>query len=51
VDSERMCGFMGQATIASTAITPRAGEEYMKIVCRRSADPSASHTADLESAQ
>jgi len=51
VDSVRMCGFMGQATIASTAIAPRAGEEYMKILCQRSVDPSASHTADLESAQ
>jgi hypothetical protein len=51
VESERMCGFMGQATIATTAITPRPGEEYMKIVCQHSVDPSASHTADLEPAQ
>ncbi len=48
VDSARMCGIMGQATIASTAIVPRPGEEYMKIVCQRSVDPSSSHRADLE---
>jgi hypothetical protein len=50
VDSVNACGFLGQATIASTAITPRPGEEYMKIVCQRSNNPAGSHTADLESA-
>lgn len=36
VANETQCGFMGQATVASTAVAPRAGEEYMKIVCQRS---------------
>jgi hypothetical protein len=35
VANEIACGFMGETTVAATAITPRAGEEYMKIVCQR----------------
>lgn len=34
VQNQMQCGFMGQATIAGTAIAPREGLEYMKIVCR-----------------
>jgi hypothetical protein len=37
VQSVQQCGLMGQATIAGVAIAPRAGQEYMKIVCRRRA--------------
>ncbi len=51
VDSASACGMIGQATIASTAIVPRPGEEYMKIVCQRSNNTLGSHTADLESAK
>jgi hypothetical protein len=47
VANERMCGFMGQATVAGTAIAPRPGEEYMKIVCARSGTVNARHTAEL----
>jgi hypothetical protein len=50
VENERMCGFFGQATVAGTAIAPRAGEEYMKIVCQRSAS-AASHTAGVSAAE
>jgi hypothetical protein len=35
VQNQFQCGFLGQATIARTAIAPREGQEYMKIVCRR----------------
>ncbi len=35
VENAQMCGFMGMTTIAGTAIAPRPGEEYMKIVCQR----------------
>lgn len=34
VQNQLQCGFMGQASIAATAIAPREGQEYMKIVCR-----------------
>jgi hypothetical protein len=37
VESPAQCGSLGQATVAATAIAPRMGQEYMKIVCRRSA--------------
>ncbi len=36
VQNEMQCGFLGQAVLAGTAITPRPGEEYMKVVCARS---------------
>lgn len=32
VANEMACGFMGETTVAAT---PRADEEYMKIVCQR----------------
>jgi hypothetical protein len=35
VESALQCGLMGQSTIAGTAIAPREGQEYLKIVCRR----------------
>lgn len=34
-DNEMMCALSGQATLAATAIAPRAGEEYVKIQCSR----------------
>jgi hypothetical protein len=37
VESAARCGRMSQATIAGVAIAPRPGQEYLKIVCRRSA--------------
>jgi hypothetical protein len=46
VKNELMCGLMGQTTVAGTAIAPRDGKEYMKIVCSR-----PSKTASLESAR
>ncbi len=41
VQNELMCGSMGMTTIAGTAIAPRPGEEYMKIVCQRSSQVAA----------
>ncbi len=35
VANERECLMFGEATVAATAIVPRAGEEYMKIICQR----------------
>jgi hypothetical protein len=35
VESELMCGKLGQAVLAGTAITPRAGIEYVKVACVR----------------
>jgi|SRR4051812_9012801 len=32
---ELMCGKLGQAVLAGTAIAPRAGLEYVKITCLR----------------
>jgi hypothetical protein len=40
VENQMMCGLMGQSTIATTAVAPRPGEEYLKIVCKRSESPS-----------
>lgn len=36
VKSELMCGLFGQTQLAQTAIAPRPGEEYVKILCSRS---------------
>ncbi|WP_159729549.1 hypothetical protein [Methylosinus sp. Ce-a6] len=36
VATQSQCGFLGQATIARTTLAPREGQEYLKIVCRRS---------------
>ncbi len=41
-----MCGFFGQATIAGTAIAPRPGEEYSKIVCVRSGAIDRAHVVE-----
>jgi hypothetical protein len=35
VANELMCGLYGQTTLASTAVAPRAGEEYVKVICKR----------------
>jgi hypothetical protein len=35
VESELMCGKMGQAVLAGTAISPREGLEYVKVDCLR----------------
>jgi hypothetical protein len=35
VESELMCGKLGQAVLAGTAIAPREGIEYVKISCVR----------------
>jgi hypothetical protein len=36
VQNELLCGLMGQTTLAGTAIAPREGREYLKVVCSRS---------------
>jgi len=38
VSNEMMCGFHGQAFLASTSLPPRAGREYMKVQCIRSSE-------------
>jgi hypothetical protein len=35
VANELMCGRMGQAVLAATALAPREGQEYVKISCMR----------------
>jgi hypothetical protein len=35
VSNEMMCGLFGQTMLATTAVKPRPGEEYLKIVCTR----------------
>ncbi|MEA2760489.1 MAG: hypothetical protein QOH65_3245 [Methylobacteriaceae bacterium] len=35
VENELMCGKLGQAVLAGTAIAPREGLEYVKITCVR----------------
>jgi hypothetical protein len=35
VENELMCGKLGQAVLAGTAIAPREGLEYLKIACVR----------------
>jgi hypothetical protein len=35
VANELMCGKMGQAVLAGTALAPREGAEYVKISCVR----------------
>ncbi len=34
-ENEMRCGFLGQTTLAATAVKPREGQEYVKIVCQR----------------
>jgi hypothetical protein len=48
VTNEMMCAFMGQTTIAATAIVPREGEEYLKIMCVRT---GTQHTTAEQEAQ
>jgi hypothetical protein len=43
VENELMCGKMGQALLAGTAIAPRDGIEYVKVTCVR--DHSTQSTA------
>jgi hypothetical protein len=45
VENELMCGKLGQAVLAGTAIAPREGLEYVKITCARenSAPSTTSH--------
>jgi hypothetical protein len=43
VANEMMCAFMGQATLAATALRPREGEEYVKVLCTRSGRGSTAH--------
>jgi hypothetical protein len=35
VENELMCGKLGQAVLAGTALAPRDGLEYAKIACAR----------------
>lgn len=41
VANELMCGKLGQAVLAGTAIAPREGVEYVKISCIRERGDSA----------
>jgi hypothetical protein len=43
VENELMCGKLGQALLAGTAIAPRDGIEYVKVTCVR--DHAAQSTA------
>ncbi len=47
VASEIECGKVGQTTIAATAVAPRAGLEYLKIVCTHSGSVTGRKTAEL----
>jgi hypothetical protein len=46
VDNQMMCGLFGQSMIAQTALVPREGEEYLKIMCTQSG--FTRRTADLQ---
>ena len=35
VANELMCGLEAQTTLATTALAPRDGEEYVKVICKR----------------
>ncbi|HEY5226768.1 MAG TPA: hypothetical protein VIJ06_08260 [Methylovirgula sp.] len=41
------CSKLGQTTLAATALAPRPGLEYVKIVCQQSGVLNARKTADL----
>lgn len=45
VENEFMCGKLGQAVLAGTALAPREGLEYVKVACVREhlASSSALH--------
>jgi hypothetical protein len=47
VASEIECGKIGQTTLAATALAPRPGLEYVKIVCSHSGTLNAGKTAEL----
>lgn len=47
VASEIECGKVGQTTLAGTALAPRPGLEYVKIVCSPSASLNMRKTADI----
>lgn len=34
-ENEFLCGLLGQTTLATSAIAPREGKDYIKIVCQR----------------
>jgi hypothetical protein len=51
VADERMCAFYGQTTVASTALTPRDGQEYMKILCTSSGALRGENHAELKADQ
>jgi hypothetical protein len=44
VENQFMCGFLGQTTLAATAVAPRPGEEYLKVMCKRSASLYGEYT-------
>ncbi len=44
VPNEIMCGLYAEAMLATTAIVPRPGEEYSKIVCLRTKAKEKSDT-------
>lgn len=48
VANELECGKIGQTTIAGTALTPRPGLEYVKIVCQHTASLNGPKTAGLD---
>jgi hypothetical protein len=53
VANEMMCALQGQTTIAATAVAPRNGDEYVKILCMRSAsrDTARAHEAGAPAIQ
>lgn len=48
VASETACGTIGQTTLATTALAPRPGMEYVKIVCTRSGAPNTHKAAQTD---
>jgi hypothetical protein len=46
VDNQMMCGLFGQSTLAQTALAPREGEEYLKVMCTPSG--FSRRTADMQ---
>ncbi len=47
VANEIECGKIGQTTIAATAVAPRPGIEYLKIVCTHVGSQIGRKTAEL----
>lgn len=45
VQNELMCGFLGQTTLASSAVAPRPDREYAKIMCLRTTETAAKDPA------